>query len=129
MAMYDHDMMVMITIIYLHVPIVCNLRLQVSLENKSLRGGGASTKKKIWNGLRPILEEWTGQRLVETSLYGVRVYKDGAMLSSHVDRLPLITSCIIHVASDLDEPWPVEVPICTSTNTHTHVQHTRTLIH
>ena len=81
----------------------------VSLENKKLRGGDGSVKRKIWNGMRPFLEEWTGERLTETSLYGIRVYKDGAMLSSHVDRLPLVSSCIIHVDSDIDEPWPIEV--------------------
>jgi len=81
----------------------------VSLENRKLRGGDGSTKKKIWDGMRPILEEWVGHRLVETSLYGIRIYKDGAILSSHVDRLPLVTSCIIHVDSDIDEPWPIEV--------------------
>lgn len=26
-----------------------------------------------------------------------------------MDRLPLVSSCIINVAQDLDEPWPVEV--------------------
>jgi hypothetical protein len=26
-----------------------------------------------------------------------------------VDRLPLVSSCIINVDQDLDEPWPIEV--------------------
>ena len=26
-----------------------------------------------------------------------------------VDRLPLVSSCIIQVSQDIDEPWPVEV--------------------
>ena len=26
-----------------------------------------------------------------------------------MDRLPLVSSCIIQVAQDIDEPWPVEV--------------------
>lgn len=26
-----------------------------------------------------------------------------------VDRLPLVSSCIIQVAQDINEPWPVEV--------------------
>ena len=81
----------------------------VSLEDRRLRGGDGSVKRNIWDGLRPILEEWVGQRLVDTSLYGIRVYHEGAMLASHVDRLPLVTSCIIHVDSVLREPWPIEV--------------------
>ena len=28
---------------------------------------------------------------------------------SDVDRLPLVSSCIIQVAQDIDEPWPIEV--------------------
>merc|ERR1712038_466424 len=44
-----------------------------------------------------------------TSIYGIRVYKEGAVLSPHVDRHPLIISAIINVAQDIDEPWPIEV--------------------
>ena len=40
---------------------------------------------------------------------GIRIYTEGAILSPHVDRVPLITSCIINVAQDVDEPWPLEV--------------------
>jgi prolyl 4-hydroxylase len=31
------------------------------------------------------------------------------VLATHVDRLPLVSSAIINVAQDVDEPWPVEV--------------------
>lgn len=30
-------------------------------------------------------------------------------MSTHVDRLPLVSSAIINVDSDVDEPWPLEV--------------------
>jgi prolyl 4-hydroxylase len=53
----------------------------VSLENRALRGG-LNVKEQIWAGVKPILEEWTGQKLEPTSLYGIRVYKDGAMLAT-----------------------------------------------
>jgi prolyl 4-hydroxylase len=53
----------------------------VSLENPELRGG-LNVKQQIWAGVKPILEEWTGHKLEPTSLYGIRVYKDGAMLST-----------------------------------------------
>lgn len=39
----------------------------------------------------------------------MRVYKDGAVLSTHVDRLPLVSSAIINVDQDVDEPWILEV--------------------
>ena len=69
-------------------------------------------------GVKPIIEEWTGQKIEPTSLYGIRVYKEGAVLATRksyfpfpllgillisiitadVDRLPLVSSCIIQVA-------------------------------
>lgn len=45
--------------------------------------------------------------MAECSLYGIRVYKEGAVLAPHVDRLPLVSSAIINVAQDVDEPWYV----------------------
>ena len=80
----------------------------ISFEDTSLRGGVA-VKNQIWNAMKPLLEEWVGQKLMPTSLYGIRVYKEGSILSTHVDRLPLVTSCIINVDQDLEEPWPIEV--------------------
>ena len=81
----------------------------VNVEEQSLRGGGYSLKQKIWQGVKPILEEWTGMELEESSMYGIRQYTDGAILSPHADRNPLISSCIINVAQDVDEDWPLEV--------------------
>ena len=81
----------------------------VSVENAALRGGGAGLKKAIWDSAKETIEEWTGQKLTECSLYGIRIYEDGAILSPHVDRLPLVSSAIINVAQDVDEPWPLEV--------------------
>lgn len=47
--------------------------------------------------------------LTPVSLYGIRVYKEGAVLAPHVDRMPLISSAIVNVAQDVEEPWPLEV--------------------
>mmetsp|Transcript_38006 Transcript_38006/g.38687 ORF Transcript_38006/g.38687 Transcript_38006/m.38687 type:complete len:547 (+) Transcript_38006:229-1869(+) len=81
----------------------------VSLEDGALRGAGTRLKQKIWDAVKPLLEEWTGKKLKETSMYGIRVYHRDAMLATHVDRLPLVTSCIIQVDQEVEEPWPVEV--------------------
>lgn len=59
--------------------------------------------------VQKVLEAWTQQPLILTSTYGIRVYGDGAILAPHVDRLPLVTSAIINVAQDVDEPWVLEV--------------------
>mmetsp|Transcript_12472 Transcript_12472/g.34630 ORF Transcript_12472/g.34630 Transcript_12472/m.34630 type:complete len:441 (+) Transcript_12472:350-1672(+) len=81
----------------------------VSVEDTSLRGGGAKLKQQVWDNVKPVIEEWTGMEQKATSQYGIRVYTEGAVLSPHVDRLPLVSSCIINVAQDVDEPWILEV--------------------
>jgi len=81
----------------------------VSVENSRLRGGGFGLKNKIWDAAKSTIEEWTQMELTPTSMYGIRVYTEGAVLSPHVDRNPLISSCIVNVAQDVDEPWPLEV--------------------
>ncbi len=55
--------------------------MMVSFENRKLRGG-LNMKQKLWEGLRPIVEEWTGKQLTPVSLYGIREYKRGAVLAT-----------------------------------------------
>jgi len=81
----------------------------VSVENTGLRGGGGRIKNAIWNAAKDTLQQWTGEELTQCSLYGIRVYTEGAVLATHVDRLPLVSSAIVNVAQDVDEPWPIEV--------------------
>jgi len=81
----------------------------VSVEDPSLPGAGYDLKSAIWEAARPIIEEWTGMEQQPSSLYGIRIYTDGAILSPHADRLPLVSSCIINVAQDVDEDWVLEV--------------------
>jgi hypothetical protein len=42
-------------------------------------------------------------------MYGIRIYTEGAILSPHADRLPLVSSAIVNVAQDVDEDWVLEV--------------------
>ena len=65
-------------------------------------------KQAIWNAAQETIQEWTGQELTPCSLYGIRIYREGSVLATHVDRLPLVSSAIINVAQDVDEPWYVE---------------------
>lgn len=81
----------------------------VSVENTKLSGGGMALKQQIWDTARDVLQNWTGQELIPTSLYGIRVYKEHSVLATHVDRLPLVSSAIINVDQDVDEDWPIEV--------------------
>jgi len=80
----------------------------VSLEDSSFREG-IRVKELIWEHCKPIIEQWVGRKVVPTSLYGIRIYTDKSILATHVDRLPLVSSAIINVAQDVNEPWPAEI--------------------
>jgi len=81
----------------------------VSIDDKHLRGSGPELKEHIWAAASATLEEWTSQELQPCSMYGIRVYHEGAVMLPHVDRLPLVASAMINVAQDVDEPWPFEM--------------------
>ena len=53
----------------------------VSFEDSSFREG-QQVKQLIWEACKPVLEEWTGKKLEPTSLYGIRVYHDKAILAT-----------------------------------------------
>lgn len=80
----------------------------VSFEDKDFVEG-IQLKNFIWDKVQPIIEEWVGHRIHPTSLYGIRIYSNNSVLATHVDRLPLVSSCIIQVDQEVDEPWPIEV--------------------
>lgn len=81
----------------------------VDVSDDELVGGGESLMEAIWTVAKKEVEEWTGIKVRPSSLYGIRIYTEGSILNSHVDRLPLISSCIVNVAQDVDEDWPLEV--------------------
>ena len=81
----------------------------VPIENIKLRGGGSPLKKKLWGAAREAVEDWTGEDLTPSSIYGIRVYKENAVMLPHVDRLPLVASAMINIAQDVDEDWPLEI--------------------
>mmetsp|Transcript_12345 Transcript_12345/g.18098 ORF Transcript_12345/g.18098 Transcript_12345/m.18098 type:complete len:499 (-) Transcript_12345:1715-3211(-) len=61
--------------------------------------------------LLKLVEAWVGVPIEETLMYGMRQYRSGARLLSHVDRHEThVVSLIANVAQgNLAEPWPVEV--------------------
>ena len=63
----------------------------------------------LWE-LMPMFEEWAGVPLEPTSVYGVRVYQDGATLMGHLDVLEThVISGILHIDSDKDAPYPIQI--------------------
>lgn len=91
----------------------------LSLDNPHLKGGGPTLTNRIWESTKIQLQKWIDDEadamgmphfdLSPASLYGIRVYRHGSILAPHVDRLPLVTSAIINVAQNVEEPWPLEV--------------------
>jgi len=78
-------------------------------EESQFEGGGWNLSAAVWASARDILEEWTGQKLAGSSVYGIRVYHNQSILTPHVDRLPLVSSAIINVDQEVDEDWVLEV--------------------
>jgi prolyl 4-hydroxylase len=107
----------------------------ISVEDPDMEGDGPALKNRIWDVAKPIVETWTGMELKPTSQYGIRVYTEGAILNPHADRcksfmysltsfwlvisltcvllllfsVPLVSSCIVNVAQEVDEDWLLEV--------------------
>ncbi|KAL3917304.1 MAG: hypothetical protein SGILL_004778 [Bacillariaceae sp.] len=80
-------------------------------KEEDFEGAGDELKAAIWSAAKDGMEEWTGGvfHLRPSSLYGIRVYTEGAVLNPHVDRIPLVSSAIINVDQKVSEPWPLEV--------------------
>jgi prolyl 4-hydroxylase len=81
----------------------------IPIQDPDNIGGGPELADAVWEVARKEVEEWTGMKVRPSSVYGIRVYSRGSILSPHVDRLPLVSSCIVNVAQDVEEPWPLEV--------------------
>ena len=67
-------------------------------------------RNEIHASLQGPLEEWSQCNLEPTFVYGIRDYKQGAVLIPHRDRENThIISAIINVAKDLDQDWPLVI--------------------
>ena len=65
-------------------------------------------KNEIHKVLKKPLEKWSNTSLEPTFVYGIREYKEGAILEPHRDRKNThIISAIINIDQDLDESWPL----------------------
>ena len=65
-------------------------------------------KQRLKTDLLSILEEWSGQALEWTSIYGIRNYQRDAVLKMHTDVYKThIISFIINVFQEVDEDWPL----------------------
>jgi prolyl 4-hydroxylase len=71
---------------------------------------GRKLQHHVQRAVKPFVEEWTGQKVVESGFYGIRIYTKDSIIPTHVDRLPLVSSLIINVfQEDMEGEWPLEV--------------------
>jgi hypothetical protein len=72
-------------------------------------------RQLIQRDVQDMVEEWCGLALTPVSMYGIRIYRRGAVVAPHVDRLPLVVSAILHIATQDDNSydhhndWPLQV--------------------
>ena len=60
-----------------------------------------TTKNTVFEKLRPMAEDWIGNklRLTGTSVYGIRKYTRGAFLAGHLDHMKShVVSAILNIA-------------------------------
>jgi prolyl 4-hydroxylase len=65
---------------------------------------------EIHDTMKPLMEAWCGKTLEPTFVYGIRIYKDKAVLKPHRDRLEThIISAILNVDQVVREDWPLVI--------------------
>jgi len=65
-------------------------------------------KTETHETLKPLVEAWIGHYLEPTYVYGIRRYLNTSTLLPHRDRGKThVASCILNIAQDVDEPWPL----------------------
>ena len=65
-------------------------------------------REKIHSSLAGVMGEWSGRDLEPTYVYGIRVYRHGAVLKPHRDRQEThVVSAIINVDQQTNSEWPL----------------------
>jgi len=67
-------------------------------------------REYIHQGLKPALEEWSGQALEPTAIYGIRRYLEGARLEPHYDWADThVISAILCLDQNEGQEWPLQI--------------------
>jgi prolyl 4-hydroxylase len=67
-------------------------------------------REMILDQLQPMHEQWANTPLIKSACYGIRSYKKGSFLKSHLDRLETHhISTIIIVDKKGDKNWPLDI--------------------
>ena len=73
-------------------------------------------KDSIIDAVTPLVQQFLGikEEVMVTSMYGIRMYSNGAIISPHVDVLPFVATAVLNVAQKAtnnndDDDWPIEL--------------------
>jgi len=67
-------------------------------------------KEKVHVSLKEPLEQWCGNTLEPTFVYGIRIYQNGSVLVPHRDRESThIISAIINIDQEVNREWPLVI--------------------
>jgi len=74
-------------------------------------------KDSIIDAVTPLVQQFLGikEEVMVTSMYGIRMYSNGAIISPHVDVLPFVATAVLNVAqkatndNEDDDDWPIEL--------------------
>ena len=72
---------------------------------------GKKLNTRAMEELKPILEAWSGVKLIANNAYGLRVYRNQSKLFMHIDETSShVISAILHVGHDPNgAPWPLVI--------------------
>lgn len=75
-------------------------------------------KKEIHDTIVPMVSEWCEKDLEPSYVYGIRVYRDQAVLKLHRDRIEThVLGVIINVDQEVNQDWPLMI------DDHSYRQH------
>lgn len=75
-------------------------------------------KKEIHDTIVPMVSEWCNKELEPSYVYGIRVYRDQAVLKLHRDRIEThVLGVIINVDQEVRDDWPLMI------DDHSYRQH------
>ena len=75
-------------------------------------------KEQIFMTLGPMAEEWSNLKLIPTSIYGIRRYRNMSTLIAHIDQIKThVISAIMNIGQDVEEDWPLYI-LDNAGNTH-----------
>ena len=66
-------------------------------------------KSRLSDMVQQAVEDWIGSDVLPCSMYGIRIYSNGAMIPPYVDQSPLVLTAILNVDQQIDEEWPLEI--------------------